>query len=132
MMGVCMWVRVSVRRQGGPGSVGGCLFIFRSVHGEEVLKFPLEGLEGGPLQGILVPALEHDVVEGRGTVLRTRHAVTVLDLMEDLGVGHSYNLKRTFNFSVGTITCTAWLYLHSIMFNKKSFYQSVCFIAKCN
>lgn len=77
MMRVC----VSVGRQGGPGSVGGCLLVLGVVHGEEVLELPLQSLEGGSLQRIFMPALQHDLVKCCGTILRTRHAVTVLDLM---------------------------------------------------
>ena len=78
MMRVCV---LSVGRQGGPGSVGGCLLVLGVVHGEEVLELPLQGLEGGSLERILVPALEHDLVQRRGTVLWARHAVAVLYLM---------------------------------------------------
>lgn len=58
MMRVC----VSVGRQGGPGSVGGSLLVLGVVHGEEVLEFPLQGLEGGSLQRVLMPAFQHDLI----------------------------------------------------------------------
>jgi len=44
-------------------SVGGGLLVLGVGHGEEVLQLPLQGLEGGPLHGVLVPALQHDVVQ---------------------------------------------------------------------
>lgn len=94
MMRVYVW---SVGRQGRPGSVGGRLLVLGVVHGEEVLELPLEGLEGGSLQRVLVPALEHDLVEGRWAVLRTRHAVSVLHLVEDFGVCHAWKKRSGSN-----------------------------------
>lgn len=85
MMSVC----VTVGRQGRPGSVGGRLLVLRVVHGEEVLQLPLEGLEGRPLQRVLVPALDHDLVEGRRTILWARHAVAVFHLMQHFSVCHA-------------------------------------------
>lgn len=76
-----MRVCVSMGRQGRPGSVGGRLLVLRVVHGEEVFELPLQGLEGGPFEGILVPTLQHDFVEGRQTILRARHAVPVFHLV---------------------------------------------------
>lgn len=86
MMCVC----VSVRRQGGPGSVSGRLLILRIVHGEEVLELPLQGLERGSLQRVLVPAFEHDVVESGRAILRTRHAIPVFHLVKDFSVCHAW------------------------------------------
>ena len=37
----------------------------------------------------LVPALEHDVIKSRRTILGTRHPVAVLHLVQNLSVGHS-------------------------------------------
>jgi hypothetical protein len=77
MMRVC----VSVGRQGGPGSVGGRLLVLGVVHGEEVFELPLQGLERGPLQRVLVPALQHDVVQRGRAVGWARHAVPMLHLV---------------------------------------------------
>lgn len=52
-----MRVRVSVGRQGRPGSVGRRLLVLGVVHGEEVLQLPLERLERRPFERVLVPAL---------------------------------------------------------------------------
>lgn len=78
-----------VGRRVDVASVGRGLLVLRPVHREEVLQFPLERLEGRPFHGVAVPALHHDVVEGGGTARRTRHAVAVVDLVEDLRIRHA-------------------------------------------
>lgn len=79
----------SVRRQGGPGSVGGRLLVLGVVHGEEVLELPLQRLEGGPLERVLVPALQHDLVQRGGAARRARHAVPVFHLVQHFCVRHA-------------------------------------------
>lgn len=65
----------------GGSSVGdGGFFVLGAFDGEKVLELPLQRLESGPLHGILVPALEHDLVQRRRTVGRCRHPVAVLHL----------------------------------------------------
>lgn len=76
-------------RQGRLVSVGRRLLVLAALHGEEVLQLPLQRLEGGPLDGVLVPALEHDLVERGRATGRTRHAVAVVHLVQHLGVGHA-------------------------------------------
>ena len=44
----------------------------------------------------LVPALEHDVIQRGGTALGGLHPVSVLNLVEDLGICHAWK-KRQHN-----------------------------------
>ena len=44
----------------------------------------------------LVPALEHDVIQGGGAALGGLHPVSVLNLVEDLGICHTWK-KRQHN-----------------------------------
>lgn len=57
---------------------------------EVVLQEGLQVLEGGPLLGVLLPALHHELVEGDGAVLGTGHPVASLHLLQHLPVVHPY------------------------------------------
>ena len=73
----------------GLASIGRGLFVLRVGQSKEVFQLPLQRLEGGSLHGVLVPALQHNVVEGGWTARRTLHPVAVLNLVQYLGVGHA-------------------------------------------
>lgn len=70
-------------------SVGRGLLVLGPVHREEVFEFPLERLKGRSLHWVAMPALHHDVVEGGRAAGRTRHAVAVVDLVEDFRIRHA-------------------------------------------
>lgn len=63
--------------------------VLRLRGSEVVLQKGLQVLEGGPLLGVLLPALHHQLVERRGAVLRARHSVAPLDLLQHLPVVHA-------------------------------------------
>jgi hypothetical protein len=65
------------------------LFVLGALHGEEVFQLPLQRLKRRPLHRVLVPALEHDVVQRSRTTGRTRHSVAVLHLVQHLGICHT-------------------------------------------
>ena len=44
----------------------------------------------------LMPALQHDVIQGGGATLGGLHPVSVLNLVEDLGICHTWK-KRQHN-----------------------------------
>ena len=60
-----------------------------AVREEELLELPLQGLEGGPLLRLLVPALEHNLVQLLRAVGEPLHAVAVADLFQHLAVRHT-------------------------------------------
>jgi hypothetical protein len=72
------------------------LFVLGALHGEEVFQLPLQRFERRPLHRVLVPALEHDVVQRSRTARRTRHSVAVLHLVQHLGICHAckYAIKK--------------------------------------
>lgn len=57
--------------------------------GEVVFQEALQVLESGPLFGVLFPAVDHELVEGDGAVLRTGHPVAALHLLQHLPVVHA-------------------------------------------
>lgn len=73
------------------------LFVLRVGHCEEVLQLPLQSLEGWPLHRILVPALEHDVVQSGGTALGLLHPEPVLHLVQDLDNGGQSVVTRSLD-----------------------------------
>ena len=75
-------------------SVCWCFFVLRIWQCEKVFKLPLQGFERRSLHWVLVPALQHNVVEGWRTARRTLHPVAVFHLVQDLGVGHSCKEKH--------------------------------------
>lgn len=56
---------------------------------EVVLQEALQVLESGPLFGVLFPAVDHELVERDGAVLRTGHPVAALHLLQHLPVVHA-------------------------------------------
>lgn len=56
---------------------------------EVILQEGLQILKGGPLLGVPLPALEHELMQGAGTVLRAGHPVTTLYLLQDFPVVHA-------------------------------------------
>ena len=58
--------------------------VLRVGHGEEVLQLPLQRLEGWSLHGVLVPALQHDVIQSWWTSLGLLHPEAMLHLVKDL------------------------------------------------
>lgn len=56
---------------------------------EVILQEGLQILKGGPLFRVPLPALEHELMQGAGTVLRARHPVTTLHLLQDFPVVHA-------------------------------------------
>lgn len=75
----------------GVTSVSRRFFILRSFHGKKVLQLPLQCLESGSLHCVLVPALQHDIVEGCRATRWTWHTVTMLHLMQYFGICHTCN-----------------------------------------
>ena len=65
------------------------LLVLRVGHGEEVLQLPLKSFKSWSLHGVLVPTLQHDVVQGGGAPLGGLHPVAVLHLMKDFCVCHA-------------------------------------------
>lgn len=57
---------------------------------EVVLQKGLQILKGGPLLWVLLPALHHELVQGGGAVLRARHPVASLHLLQNLAVVHAW------------------------------------------
>ena len=74
----------------GLASVGRGLFVLRVGQSKEVFQLPLQRLEGGSLHGVLVPALQHNLVESWRAARGALHAVAVFDLVQDLSVGHPW------------------------------------------
>lgn len=70
----------------------GSLVVPRLVLGlggsEIVLEEGLEVLEGGALLGLPLPALHHQLMQGRGAAPRALHAVPPLHLLQHLSVVH--------------------------------------------
>lgn len=60
--------------------LGGC---------EVVLQEGLQVLEGGPLLCVLLPALQHQLMQRDGAVLGARHPVASLHLLQNLAVVHA-------------------------------------------
>lgn len=56
---------------------------------EVILQEGLQILKGGPLLGVPLPALEHELMQGAGTVLGAGHPVTTLYLLQDFPVVHA-------------------------------------------
>lgn len=57
--------------------------------GKVVLQEALQVLESGALFRILLPAVDHELVQGDGAVLRAGHPVTSLHLLQHLSVVHA-------------------------------------------
>lgn len=57
--------------------------------GEVVFQEALQVLEGGPLFRVLFPAVDHELVERDGAVLRAGHPVAALHLLQHLPVVHA-------------------------------------------
>lgn len=57
--------------------------------GEEVLQNAPQVLEGGPVVWVFPPAQAHDVVKPLWTVVRPRHPVVPLQVLDYLWVGHT-------------------------------------------
>ena len=64
--------------------------VLRLRGSEVVLQKGLQVLEGGPLLRVLLPALHHQLVQRRGAVLRARHPVASLHLLQHLAVVHAW------------------------------------------
>lgn len=82
---------------------------------EVILQEGLQILKGGPLLGVPLPALEHELMQGAGAVLRAGHPVTTLYLLQDFPVVHAWgtNAKHVFfNWKKGALKflCDAMLY----------------------
>ena len=56
---------------------------------EKLLQLPLERLKRRPLHLILVPTVEHDLIERDGTAGGARHTIAVLHLVENFSIGHA-------------------------------------------
>jgi len=56
---------------------------------EVILQEGLQILKGRPLLGVPFPALEHELMQGAGTVLGAGHPVTTLYLLQDFPVVHA-------------------------------------------
>ena len=54
----------------------------------EVLQDTLQVVEGGALLGLVLPALQHDVIEFGGTGIQALHSVALLQGTDHLWVGH--------------------------------------------
>lgn len=80
---------------------------------EVILQEGLQILKGGPLLGVPLPALEHELVQGAGTVLGAGHPVTTLDLLQDFSVVHAWgtNAKHVlFNWKKTSWGALKFLY----------------------
>lgn len=77
-------------------SVGLCLFVVALVEREEVFEFPLECLESWSAHWVLVPALQHDFIQGGSAIGWAWHTITVLYLAKHLSVCHAWIHKRTY------------------------------------
>eukprot|EP00042_Codosiga_hollandica_P032995 m.215616 g.215616 ORF g.215616 m.215616 type:complete len:457 (+) comp54082_c1_seq1:325-1695(+) len=56
---------------------------------EEIFQTILQGLKGWTLFVILLPAVQHDCIESIGGTKRRGHSVSLVDLLQNLCVGHS-------------------------------------------
>lgn len=68
--------------------------VLRLSGSEVVLQKGLQVLEGGPLLWVFLPALHHQLVQGCGAVLRARHPVASLHLLQHLTVVHAWREER--------------------------------------
>lgn len=68
---------------------------------EEVLQFPLQRLKRGPLQFVLLPALQHDVVDDSVAAGRAGHPVALRDPLHHLVVGHGWKRNRRGSLQAG-------------------------------
>lgn len=64
--------------------------VLRLSGSEVVLQKGLQVLEGGPLLWVFLPALHHQLMQGRWAVLRARHPVASLHLLQHLAVVHAW------------------------------------------
>lgn len=67
--------------------------VLRLSGGKIVLQEGLQVLKGGPLLSIPFPALQHQLVQGDGAILGTRHPVPPLHLLQNLTVVHSWKTQ---------------------------------------
>ncbi|PWA31659.1 hypothetical protein CCH79_00006383, partial [Gambusia affinis] len=67
--------------------------VLRLSGGEVILQEALQVLEGGPLLGLLPPAVQHQFMERSRTFRRTRHPVAALHLIQNLSVHHAWDDK---------------------------------------
>ena len=56
---------------------------------EVFLEPPLQGLKRGPWFRVVLPTLQHDIIQGIGTPTGARHAVVLLDGLQDLCIAHA-------------------------------------------
>ena len=56
---------------------------------EEFLEPPLQGLKRGPWFRVVSPTLQHDLIQGIGTLTGARHAVAGWDCLQDLCISHA-------------------------------------------
>lgn len=68
--------------------------VLRLSGSEVVLQKGLQILKGGPLLRVLLPALHHQLVQRRGAVLRARHPVAPLHLLQHLPVIHACRWEK--------------------------------------
>lgn len=61
---------------------------------EVVLQKGLQVLKGWPLLGVLLPALHHELMQGRGAVLWAWHPIAALHLLQHLAVVHAWTSEN--------------------------------------
>ena len=66
------------------------VLVLAGIEDKEVLEAPLQCLKGGPVRRVLLPAVQHDLVEALWRVGRAGHAVATLELLQHLRVGHAW------------------------------------------
>lgn len=75
----------------------GRLGVLAARHRKEFFQSPLQRLERWPLNLLLSPAFEHDLVESLRTAWRTGHPIAMLHLVQDFSICHSWKAKSTRN-----------------------------------
>lgn len=71
------------------------VIVTHHVHVKKVLQLPLQGLKCGPVLFLLLPAVNHDVIQDFRAAGRTWHPVAQRDLLDHLQVCHGYNNHST-------------------------------------
>lgn len=56
----------------------------------EILQDAPQVIEGGPILGLVLPAIQHDFIEFSGTRLQALHSIALLQGTDHLRVGHPW------------------------------------------
>lgn len=62
----------------------------------EILQDALQVIEGGAVLWLVLPALQHDLIEFSGTAVEALHSVAFLQGTDHLWIGHSYKTRKNF------------------------------------